>query len=249
MFGRKGIADSAEPLRDPDRGVESILARSGRINIAMQAALCLFTDALRNAGRDPGELAMPGPVRPNVGALIANCVTYEGSGELEYATLALTADFEDFEYLPHCFLFLVGDAVATAETLPDPRLRAQLVAEQCPEPLFHAHAMRQWIRHVLPVASALAGRDEAAMQQAMAAFAGDLAIVRQGAPAWMQAEVDLDELVEDWCSGYPAVIGSPLGPAVRRINGIPMALPVAELVEEFLANFRMGSYTSRVAHG
>jgi hypothetical protein len=249
VFGRKGLADSTTPLCDPDRGVESIVARGGKINIAMQAALCLFTDALRNAGRDPGELALPGPVRPNVGTLVANCVTYEGSRGLEYATLALTGDFEDFAYLPHCFLFLIGDAVGTAETLPDPRMRAQLVAEQCPEPLFHAHAMRQWLRHVRPVENALAGGDEQAMQRAMADFAGDLALLRDSAPGWMQDEVDLEELVEDWCSGYPVVIGAPLKPTVRRINGIPMARPVAELVEDFLAEFRMGSYASRAAYG
>lgn len=248
MFGRKGLG-GAPPPRGPGDGFDEATAPGGKVDLAMQAAIRLFTEVLRAAGRDPEALGLAGPPPADVARLVAECVTYTGENGPQYMTLGLTRDFHAFSYQPHCFLFLIANAAGIAESLPDIEARARIAAAECRVPLFHAQALRKWIAHVRPIGRALAERDFDGITRIMAMFESDLARLCDDAPEWLRNAIDLPGLAQEWRSGFPATIGRPLDAEVQRINGIPMSDFVAETITRFLAETQMRGLAGRQAHG
>jgi hypothetical protein len=234
VFGRKGT----QPPQPPRNDLAAIVAPHGKIDVAMQGAIALFTDSLTAAGRDAGNLALAANVPPGVAKLIADCIGYDGDAGPEYVTLGVTRDFEAFSYQPHCFLFVIANTVGIAESLPGREDRARFAAPQCAEPLFHAHVMRLWVRHVLPVGAALAAGNMPALTACMSAVQEDIAMILRSTPQWMREEADLVKLANDWAEGFPATIGRPLDSSVQRMNGIPMTDFVAGLLTDWLARLQ-----------
>ncbi len=239
MFGRKGLGSSNGSGRDSaPNNFDAMVAPGGKIDTAMSAAIGLFTRILQEEGRDVGNYAMPEHNGAQVRELVAKCITYEDGGVAQYATLGVTRDFNAFSYQPHCFLFLINNAAMIAEDLlPGPQ-RAMLAASQCREPLFHAHVMRQWIKHIRPVGKALTSNEPEALDLCFKALIADVAKVVQSAPQWLSSETNLGNLAKEWLSGYPGTIGRPLDGEVRRINNIPMTDFVAELLTDWMAQIQ-----------
>lgn len=243
MFGRKGLTSPPPPGSADD--FEAIVAAGGKIDRAMSGAVALLTQVLADAGRDPGALGMSGPAPQNVAALIAECITYDGDKGREYATLGVTRDFKAFSYQPHCYLFVIANTIGIAQDLPVPEMRAQLAAPQAAEPLFHAHVMRRWVRHIRPVGKALAAQDMAALTQCMKAVQEDIGSVVRATPQWMREQLDVVQLAKDWAAGFPATIGRPLDASVKRMNDIPMPDFVHETLVNWLARLQARGLSER----
>lgn len=241
MFGRKGL----QPPAGPEDNFEAIVSAGGKIDRAMSAAIALLSATLAETGRDAGALALPGPIPTDVSGLIADCITYRGKDGPEYATLGVTPDFKAFSYQPHCYLFVIANTVGIAEQLPDER--ARFAGPQCAEPLFHAHVMRRWARHVLPVGKAMAAADREGLTRCIMAVRDDIVAVANAAPAWMHDILDLRQLAADWGGGYPATIGRPLDESVKRMNGIPMSDFVAKTLTDWLARLQADGLRGRSA--
>jgi hypothetical protein len=243
MFGRKGL--TPPPPQGPNDGFDAIVAEGGKIDRAMCASIALLTQVLIDAGRDPGALAMAGPVPADVAGMIADCIVYNGEKGREYATLGITRDFEAFSYQPHCYLFVIANTIGIAQDLPVPEMRAQLAAPQAGEPLFHAHVMRRWVRHVRPIGKALAAQDMDGLTYCMNAVQEDIAAVIRAAPQWLREQVDLVQLAQEWAAGFPATIGRPLDSDVKRLNDIPMTDFVHETLVGWLARLQADGLRDR----
>lgn len=248
MFGRKGLGGSgagdggATPER---RDFEGVVREGGSLDRALCASIALFSEVLAAAGEDPGALGMEGGGSGRVGELLAQSITYTGAAGPEYVTLGVSQDFKAFSYQPHCFLFLVSNAVGICEDLPDTQTRAQIAASECAVPLFHAHVMRRWASQVVPVGKAMAANDGDALHRAMMTIQHQIRAVIDAAPPWMRERVDLDSLAADWLTGYPATIGRPIDETVRRLNGLPMSDFVHQTLTDWMANLQMQGMARR----
>ena len=257
MFGRKGLGGNGGAGGGsggtgpgtggprPDRGLGSVVLPGWTIDRAMCAAIAVMGEALSAAGQHPGALAIDDAPVPGTSNMIAQCITYDGAAGPEYVTLGVTRDFEAFSYQPHCFLFLISNAVGICEDLPDRETRGRIAASQCVQPLFHAHVMRRWCRHVLPVGEAMTERDDAALGACLEALKADILEVMRDAPVWMRERCDLPALAGDWISGFPATIGRPLDGSEKRLNGIPMP----EFVHRTLVDWLTGMQAQAMVQG
>jgi hypothetical protein len=235
MFGRKGM--NSPPPR-PRVDLAAIVAPGGKIDLAMRAAIALFSDTLAAAGKDAGALSLDGPFPSEIARMIGDCIVYDGDKGPEFVTLGVTKDFKAFSYQPHCYLFMIANAVGIAETLPERAERARFAAPQCPEALFHAHVTRLWIRHILPVGRAMSAGDTSALTMCLNAVQEDIGAILRGTPEWMRHEVDVVKLANEWIEGFPATIGRPLDASVPRMNGIPMTEFVENLLTDWLARLQ-----------
>src|SRR5689334_22635180 len=85
---------------------------------ALEGAIRLFTRVFDDAGADCGYLGLRGqPVPEDVSGILARCTTYKSNdGSEQYLTLATTPDFQQFNFVPHCRLFLILNATGICES-------------------------------------------------------------------------------------------------------------------------------------
>ncbi|BCM16363.1 hypothetical protein MJ8_01210 [Mesorhizobium sp. J8] len=216
------------------------------MDAALEAAGRLFTQALNQAGRDCAGLALKGPVPPAVAGLLADCIVYPGQNGPEFLTLGLTRDFKGYTYPPHFRLFMIINAALLLEDLPQSPLRVEIALAQIPRALIDAHMMRIWIKYIRPTGLALVRQDKAGLESILRGLITENMALRRLAPDWIQQRFDMEQCSREWyAGGFPAAIGQPLTPDVKRINNLPMTEFVGKLITDFLAQTQMEGLRER----
>jgi hypothetical protein len=242
MFGRRKVPFGAPPGGPPVPPSGKEPFPIDKMDRALDGAIRLFTRALDDAGVDCGDLAIRGEVPPNVTQALTECITYRGEddGSLTYLALGLTSDFKAFIYPPHCRLFLIINSTGICEDPHAEGILKSLAPAQLPAPLVDAHLMRRWIRYILPVGDALAGREgPGALDRIRQMMVDDLAGVLDRVPLELAARVDLKSALAEWAGGLPAALGRPLTEEVERMNGLPMTPFIADLLTDYLTKLQM----------
>jgi hypothetical protein len=245
MFGWGKKPTGWKQLRPPTWQVETSLPVE-KMNAALDAAIRLFTHALKQAGQDCGGLALDGPAPPAVASLLAESVTYPSENGSEFLTLGLSLDFKAFSYQPHCRLFLIINAALILEQLRDSPLRSDVAMGQVPRQLVDAHMMKIWIKYIRPTANAIADKDKNILATILRPLISETKNLRQLVPSWIAQRVNVEECSREWCSGFPATIGRPLTADVKRINKLPVTEFVGKLITDFLAEAQMEGLRERL---
>jgi hypothetical protein len=239
MFGRRKTPFSANvssPPPPPPSGNGWPPFR--KMDAALDAAIRLFSRALEQAGQEVAGLSLPGPPPTSVAALLSDCIVYAGEDGPEFLTLGTSEDFKAFAYQPHCRLFLIINAALILEDLPLGDLRSDIAVSQVPRPLIDAHMMKRWISFIRPTGEAMTG-DKSRLIAIMQRLRADTLAVGRLAPEWISQRVDIQDCSAEYCSGFPASIGRPLTPEVKRINNLPMTDFVEGLITQFLVETQM----------
>lgn len=209
-----------------------------KIDSALDAALRLFTQALNQAGKDSGGLAVNGPAPVDVASLLAESVIYPGQNGTEFLTLALLHS-KGYSSPPHFRLFTIINAALLLEKLPDSPLRSDCAVGQVPRPFIDAHMMKIWIKYIQPTGDALAKQDEASLEAVLRALASETIGLGRLVPKWMLQRIDIDECTREWRSGFPGTVGQPLTADVKRINQLPVTEFVGKQITDFMVELQV----------
>jgi hypothetical protein len=206
---------------------------------ALEAAIRLFTRAFDEAGVDCGYLGLRGePVPENVSGIVARSTTYTtDDGSERYLTLATTSNFQQFNFAPHCRLFLVLNATAICESPPAAHMLATIAPGQLPGPLVDAWLMRKWL-HFMPSAIDTLKGGVAAQEQYFRQVGTKLAeVISATPPDWREA-IGLRDRYMQFADGFAVGMGLPLTAEVLRMNGLPMTTEVSGHLKVHLAQMQ-----------
>ena len=168
MFGFGRRADSSGSPSPPPNG--SGWPPYKKIDDALTIAIRLYSKAVWDAGKSCGGLGLRGPVPPNVGMLLADCVVEDGPDGPIYLTFGSTRDFKSFQYAPHCRLFLMINAAKILQEFPTGLpSRNEIAINQVPRCLLDAWLLKRWIKSIGPLGEAMTrGRGMQAIYMARA---------------------------------------------------------------------------------
>ena len=247
MFGRRnaGFGRKAPPPPPPASFDPFPIDKMDR---ALEAAIRLFTKVLDDAGVDCGKLAIRGAVPPNVGSLIAECVTYrsEPDGDPTFLALGVTPDLKQFSYPPHCRLYFVLNSVGICEDPLAAGILGRLAGDQLPGPLVDAWLLRAWVHFILATNEALRGGD-AAIQAFLNSLRAALMDVINRVPEQWDSTLDLKSRFLDFANGFPGTIGHKLTPETKRMNGLPVTPFIEDVLIRSLAELQAQGLRDRVA--
>lgn len=215
---------------------------------ALQAAICLFCDALKEAGYDCGKLTLDGPSGTKVAPLLADCITYAGRDGREFLALGRSRDFRTFSFEPHFRLFRILNAALILEDLPTSPFRSEIAVSEVPRQLVEAHLMLRWVRFIRPIGKAYGG-PEAELGAIIHALQNALVEVGQNAPDWLAQRISIKECVQEWGSAFPATLGKPLTSETPRINDLPMTENIEQAVTNFLVETQMQGLAQKHGQG
>jgi hypothetical protein len=244
MFGWRKSTPGSKPPGPPPPPAETWVPLV-KMNTALDAAIRLFTQALDQAGHDCGGLALRGPVPPAVASLLADSIVYPGEDGPEFLTLGLTVDFNGHSYPPHFRLFMIINAALILEDLPASPLRSQSAVSQVPRPLIDAHMMRIWIRYILPTGNAFVRQDKAGLDAILRGLITETMALRRLTPDWISKRIDIEERSREWCGGFPATLGRPLTPEVKRINNLPMTDFIETRIRDYMVEVQTRGIAER----
>ena len=237
-FGRRKNSTSSQtqsPPTDP-----TSWQPYAKMDAALTGAIYLFTEALEQAGKDCGSLAIRGAIPPKVGELLADCVIYPDKDGQEFVTLGLTTNLEAFSYQPHCRLFLmINAALILQEVWTDRSLRDSVAVSQVPSTLVEAHLLRRWIKAIGPLGKVIAAGNFDQILAVNRPYLIECMSLKASVPSWIARQINIDACIKEWCSGIPAAIARPLTADVKRINNLPVTDFVADLIKQFLVETQM----------
>jgi hypothetical protein len=213
---------------------------------ALEAAIRLFTRAFDNAGVDCGYLGLRGqPVPEDVSGMLARCTTYAGrDGRQQYLALATTSDFQQFNFLLHCRLFLILNSTDICESPHAAPSLNTIAAGQFPGPLVDAWLMRRWIQFI-PSAIGVLKSGAAAQQDYFGRLGTALGeVVSATRPDWREA-IGLRERYMQFADGFPVGMGLPLDADVPRMNGLPMTAEIAAHLTNHLSEMQARGLAQR----
>lgn len=249
MFGRRkvpfgGLPEAPPPPPPPSAKEPFPIEKMDR---ALDAAIRLFTRVLDDAGVDSGYLALRGdPVPEDVSGLIAGCTIYRGQedGGETYLALAVTSDFNQFNYAPHCRLYFVLNATGICENPHTANMLSTLAPSQLPGPLIDAWLMRRWIRFMLGAVDALKG-GVAAQEEYFGQMGKALGEVVSAVPPDWRESLGLRDRYMQFADGFPVGVGQPLDASVPRMNGLPMTPEIAGHLTDFMAQAQARGLSER----
>ena len=248
MFGRRKVATGGSAATPPP----PLPPSETRLPIeemdrALDAAIRLFTRVFDDAGVACGYLALRGkPVPEDVSGLIARCTTYRESdaGNETYLTLGTTSDFKQFNFAPHCRLFLILNAIGICESPHAAHLLGTIARGQFSGPLVDAWLMRHWIHFMPTVIDTLKG-GAAAQEQYFGQLAAKLGEVVSATPPDWRDEIGLRDRYMQFADGFPVGMGLPINAEVPRMNGLPMTPEIAEHLTNYLAELQAHGLSNR----
>jgi hypothetical protein len=237
MFGRRNSSTGSQPPAPPsDPGSWQPYKK---MDAALTAAICLFTENLEMARKDCGALGKKGVVPSNVAALLADSIIYPAIGGSEFATLGSTTDFKAFHFKPHFRLFMIINASLILQDLKLERSqRSAVVIDQVPRPLVDACLLKKWIKSIAPIGQAIAANRIDQFSALHLTHLKECVDIKRSVPNWITQQIDIEDIVKEWCSGAPAAIGLPLTADVKRMNNLPMIDIVAQQITTFLAEIQ-----------
>jgi hypothetical protein len=193
---------------------------------ALDAVIRRLSQALVHFDVDCGLLGDATPVTGDLRARLGDSLCFDQDGQASFLTLYRTSNFRQIECLPHWRLFVITSALGFAEyvTVPsfDHALGGQIARSEFTATLLDAHMLKAWIALAPPTGKAAAARDQEALRMIRETMIEQATVIGDRAPPGLLGRDVVRLRIDEWCTGWPALMAGPLTAETRRINKLPM---------------------------